>query len=371
MVATFNAPETVEAPKTSALVSMSATLLLLVTPTVLKLLPGLLRVMLLAAPAVSVVTPVTVKAPLWVSAPLVVTFNVPLTAEAARSSALLSTSVTLLPVAIPTVLKLLPALLRVMLLAAPAASVVVPVTVSGPDCVTAPAVVTFKVPEMVEGPRTRALISFRTTAFPLVTETAPVKLFALLSVMLFAPAVKVVVPGTTRLPMSVMAPPAATVRLPPAVSVAAGNVTGALSNCRVRFLRLVRVFNVGTVAPAFTLRIETSRNLERVPAKASAPPKLFAWLPRRISVLATEAVNEVVPATLRAPDWLSAPPVVRARLPLTVEAPRTSAFVSRRLTLLPLVMPMVLKLLADVARLMLLPTPAARVVAPVTFRMPL
>ncbi len=324
-----------------------------------------------AAVAVNVVVPETLSTPDWVKTPPLVTPNVPLTVDAPKISELISVRATLLPLVTPTVPKSFAALFKAMLLAAPAVRVVVPVTVSGPVCVTAPAVVTFKAPEMVEGPRARALISFRTTTFPLVTETAPVKLFALLSVMLFAPAVKVVVPGTTRLPMSVMAPPAVTVRLPPAVNVAAGNVTGALSNCRLRFLMLVRVFNVGTAAPAFTLRIETSRNLERVPAKVSAPPKLFAWLPRRISVLATEAVNEVVPATLRAPDWVSAPPIVRARLPLTVEAPRFNAFVSRRLTLLPLMTPTVLKLLADVARLMLLPTPAVRVVAPVTFRMPL
>ena len=60
-----------------------------------------------------------------------VTPKVPLTVDAARSRALASVSSTLLPVVMPTVLKLFAALLRVMLLAAPAARVVVPVTVSG------------------------------------------------------------------------------------------------------------------------------------------------------------------------------------------------------------------------------------------------
>ena len=131
VVVTPKVPETVEAPRIRAFTSVRATLLPLVMPTVLKLFAALLRVMLLAAPAASVVTPVTVSAPLWVRAPLVVTPKVPLTVDAARSRALASVSSTLLPLVMPTVLKLFAALLRVMLLAAPAARVVVPVTVSG------------------------------------------------------------------------------------------------------------------------------------------------------------------------------------------------------------------------------------------------
>ncbi len=117
-------------------------------PTVLKLLPALFKVMLLAAPAARVVvTPVTVSAPLWVSAPLVVTPKVPETVEAARSRALASVSATLLPLVIPTVLKLFAALFKVMLFAAPAFNVVMPVTVTAPLWVSAPLVVTPKVPE--------------------------------------------------------------------------------------------------------------------------------------------------------------------------------------------------------------------------------
>ncbi len=64
--------------------------------------------------------------------PPAVTFNVPLTVEAARSSALASVRATLLPLAMPTAPKLLPALFKVMLLAAPAPRVVVPVTAIAP-----------------------------------------------------------------------------------------------------------------------------------------------------------------------------------------------------------------------------------------------
>ncbi len=143
-------PLTVEAPRSRALASVSVTLLPLVIPTVLKLFPALLRVMLLAAPAASVVTPVTARAPLWVRAPFVVTPKVPETVEAPKMRALASRRLTLLPLVMPTVLKLFAALLRVMLLAAPAARVVTPVTVSAPLWVRTPFVVTPKVPDTVE-----------------------------------------------------------------------------------------------------------------------------------------------------------------------------------------------------------------------------
>ncbi len=64
---------------------MSATLLPLVMPTVVKSFPALFKVILLAAPAARVVAPVTVSgAPLWVRAPAVVTLNVPETVETPR-----------------------------------------------------------------------------------------------------------------------------------------------------------------------------------------------------------------------------------------------------------------------------------------------
>ncbi len=77
-----------------------------------------------------------------------------------------------------------------------------------------------------------------------------------------------------------------------------------------------------------------------------------------------------MPVTVRAPLWVSAPPVVTPRVPETVEAPRIRALVSVNATLFPLVMPTVLKLLA-LSRVMLLAAPAASVVVPVTISAPL
>ncbi len=82
-------------------------------------------------------------------------------------------SSTLLPLVMPTVLKLFAALLRVMLLAAPAARVVVPVTVSWAALGERAMVVTPKVPETVEAPKINALASVSSTLLPLVMPTVP------------------------------------------------------------------------------------------------------------------------------------------------------------------------------------------------------
>lgn len=87
--------------------------------------------MLLAAPAASVVAPVTLKAPDWVIAPVVLTVKAPLTVLAPKINALLSVILTLLPVVIVTALKSL-ALFKVILLPEPAAKVVAPVTAKAP-----------------------------------------------------------------------------------------------------------------------------------------------------------------------------------------------------------------------------------------------
>src|SRR5207344_1988990 len=220
LVVTPRVPDTVEAARSSALASRRLTLLPLVMPTVLKLFPALFKVMLLAAPAARVVAPTTLTAPLWVKAPLVVTPRVPETVEAPRISALASVNATLLPLVMPTVLKLFPALFKVMLLAAPAARVVAPTTLTAPLWVKAPAVVTPRVPETVEAPRISALMSFSATLLPLVTATV-LKLLALSRVMLLAaPATSVVAPVTTRLPLSVIAPLVVTFKVPETIEAA-------------------------------------------------------------------------------------------------------------------------------------------------------
>ncbi len=79
----------------------------------------------------------------------------------------------------------------------------------------------------------------------------PTKLFALSSVMLFvAPAVSVVVPVTASAPVSVIAPPAVTLRLP--LRVVAASATGALSSVSVKLRNDAGV--AGVCAEVLTFR---------------------------------------------------------------------------------------------------------------------
>ncbi len=172
--------------------------------------------------ALTVRAPASVRTPLCVTAPVAVRFalptlSVPSVVAAAlvvrapvtvplTVRALVSVRVTSLPEVMTTALKLF-ALSRVMSLPVPAASVVVPVTVSAPESVSAPPVVTPRVPEMVEVPRARAPVSFSVTLLPLVMTTVPKLLAASSSVMLLAaPAARVAEPETVRVPVSVTAP---------------------------------------------------------------------------------------------------------------------------------------------------------------------
>ncbi len=206
---------------------------------------------------------------------LALTVMLPDAVDAFIVRALASVRATLFPLVMPTVLKSFAALVKVMSLP-PAASVVVAATVTAPLCVRAPPVVTLRFPPTVEAPRSSALMSLSVTLFPLAIETAPMKSFALSSAMSLTPAAKVVVPVTIRFPLSVMAPPAVTLRLPPAVRVRVGRVTGAVLKVRVRLRRLVRPARAGTMAPALMLRSPTSRMLLCVPPNDTAPPKLLA-----------------------------------------------------------------------------------------------
>ena len=256
------------APRVSPLASSRLALLALVIVTVpWKSLTGLSRVTSLAAPALSVAVPVTSSDPpvsvivpvaetplTWVS-----TFSVPpMTAAPVKSTApevsrsrlaavltaprvspLASSRLALLAAVIVTVSwKSLAALSRVMSLAAPELSVVVPVTVSDPPVSvivpvaetplawvstlrvppTTAALVKSTAPEasrsrlvaVVTEPRVSALASSRLALLALVIVTAPWKSLAALSrvMSLAAPALSVVVPVTLSepAPVSVIVP---------------------------------------------------------------------------------------------------------------------------------------------------------------------
>ena len=116
-----------------------------------RALEALLRVIdLSSAFVVKLDVPDTVRAPVWVMASSAVTDSVPETTDAPSTKALASFKITLLPLVMMTApVKSLVAVSRVMSLADPAASVVVPDTVRAPVCVMAPPDVAERVPVTV------------------------------------------------------------------------------------------------------------------------------------------------------------------------------------------------------------------------------
>ena len=121
-------PVTVLAASEVARELTKVTLLAVVKPTPLaNTFEALLRVILFADPAANVAAPVTFIARVCVSAPPVVTPKVPATDPIFNSSAFASCSCILLPLAILTVVKLLPELPKLMS-PAPAEIVASPLT---------------------------------------------------------------------------------------------------------------------------------------------------------------------------------------------------------------------------------------------------
>ena len=179
---------------------------------------------------------------------------------ASSTRALMSLMTTLLPLMMPTDAKSLPASLSVMLLLEPAVRVAAPPTIRAPLLVMAPLVVTFSVPVMLLVVSDRALISLMLTLLPLRAPNeaksfpASVKVMSLPAAVVF-PAVMV--------PIWVMEPPLAKVRVPDAEEAA--NTSG-----------------------------EESATLTLAPLKSTVPPKVLVGLPTVISPVANRCVS---PAT--------------------------------------------------------------------------
>ena len=122
----------------------------------------------------------------------------------------------------------------------------------------------------MEAPRSRALASVNETLLPLVIETVPKLFAALISVMSFAPAVKLVVPAAVTVAVCVIGPLAVIERAPldviPALALTVPIVT-AFASCHAIFppvkltvlklFRRVRQGNVTAGVPAVPPRSVT------------------------------------------------------------------------------------------------------------------
>src|SRR5580700_10823898 len=134
---------------------------------------------------------------------------------------------------------------------------------------------------ILEAAKFKVLVSVMVAVVPLVKATLPVKLLLapLVVKSIEVPAFKVVVPGTTTVPASLIAAPAVKDRLPPLVKVIEGKamLTPEFEKFKVRLRKLLSEARlVGREAAALVLLRLKSCTLPKVPPKAIEPLKLFA-----------------------------------------------------------------------------------------------
>jgi hypothetical protein len=202
-------------------------------------------------------------------------------------------------------------------------------------------------PPIDEAPNTNAVLLLIETAFvPLLFKlTEPVKLFALPFVnksIVLAPALTVVVPGTTIAPVCETAPPAVKDKLPLLVNVIAPNVIPALVLFNVKLRKFVKPVKLEVAAFTFLFVNEISRisaataGVVLLKTTAAVPKLLFAWF-NKISELAALTPNVVVPPVAVIAVLFTCvilPPAVNVKLPPTLTVPSCRAALSTKLTAL-------------------------------------
>jgi len=210
-----------------------------------------------------------VRLPVCVMLPLAVKPSVPEPmAEVPRTKARLLTKATLLApllFRLTAPVRLLPACVKLIALV-PALKVEVPPTVNAPvspmPALAAVAIAVKFVP-IVEAAKFKVLVFVMVAVVPLVKATLPVKLLLLPLVVksIEVPAFRVVVPGTTTVPASLMAAPAVNDKLPLLVKVTLGKamLEEALLKFKVKLRRLVKAVRlVGIEAEALLFARLTS-----------------------------------------------------------------------------------------------------------------
>ena len=241
-----------------------------------------------------------------VSGPPAVTSMLPLVLVT-LPSVIASASVTvMLPLAVAS--RLAAARLRPI---EPAAVAFTPTAATTPELVMAPPEVTVRLPLIVEAPRAIAPVSLSVTFLPLTTLTAPTKSLALLSVMSLAePAVRVVVPVTVRAPLSVMAPPAAIVALPPTVRPVRLMADAAeISNSEpvvavIDWAETLRMASpVAETVIAFAVTKPSPRMLPAVALSVASVPAVVVPLSWRVAPVSdTRSLAATLVATVRLPE---------------------------------------------------------------------
>lgn len=237
---------------------------------------------------VKVPAPACVIVPVSVRLPLAVRFKAPVpTDEVPMTKALPLTRETELLPELFRETAFVKALFCVKLIAlAPALKLEVPPTVKVPVWLMpalAAVAMAVKLVPMLEVAKFKVLVLVMVAEVPLVKETLPVRLFdaPLVVKLIEVPALSVVVPGTTIVPLWLMAPPAVIAKLPLLFNVIAGTLilTAALEKLSVKLRKALSEFRlVGRDAAAFVLVKLKSCILPRVApaAKVTAPLILLA-----------------------------------------------------------------------------------------------
>ena len=292
------------------------------------------------APALMPVVPATVSAPVCETGPPLLTAAIDAAVPLPRLSAPVLFAVSAPVFSVPSVnalVSLICAVAPVRLTAfwksladvsviepAPALTLLMPVTVSGPLCDTAPPLLVafsdaavplprLSAPVLVavsapvaSAPNVSALMSLTCVVVP-VRLTTPWKSLAWAIVIVLAPALMPAFPATSSAPLCVTAPP---------LLVAASEATVPLPRLSAPVLLAVSapVVSVPSVSAL------TSLICVVVPARLTTPWKSFA----EVRVIVLPAVTVVVPATRSAPLSLIALPAVATRFPVSVVVGRMS-----------------------------------------------
>ncbi len=202
-----------------------------------------------------------------------------------------------------------------------------PESVKAPVCVIGPAAVTSKFPlPRVEAARIRPPAPESRIATSLAPEllrlTAPIKLLpASVSVIAFAPALKLEVPVIVIGTFCVILPTAVAVRMPP-----------------TELAPIVKASAAPVVTPRLPLIVEVMMSSAPVSFRVTLLPEftcttLKLLAPPSVMLLPAPAVMCRTPGTVSAPLWVIARPVMRSRPAPTEEAPRISALASVTATL--------------------------------------
>ena len=301
---TIKSPVIADVPNSMALTSTSETLPPDTTETApLKSFAALVKVISLV-PVVKLVVPLIESMPVCETAPVETIAKLLPTLKTFNTVAIALVSDTLSPDTTETSpVKLFAASVSAISFL-PAVKFVVPVTEIAPVFELIPFASTIKLPVIADFPSSMALTSTSETLPPDTTETAPVKSFAAsVSVIAFAPAVRLVAPPIENAPVCEMTPFATTVKSP------------VIAN----FPNSMPLTLVSEIFPPDTTETK--------------PAKLFA---ASVKVrLFVPVVKLVVPPIESVPVCVTAPVETRAKLLLTLKTSNTVAIALVNETLVP------------------------------------